>query len=165
MIRVKRADGSEDGEFENEVTIPDVAKNWDFSHLNILKPSANGSTSFPRPQSAWKQKCIHRRNMKLNKNIELNNTTGAIEDAGGTEVSHIVLWQLAGFGAEEVVHRHPRSRSRSRRARIWVVGRTGVRSRRRPLLQTACLFDCYNVIYIKNDYTEKINQYTNYDQS
>ena len=58
---------------------------------NNIKPSANGSTSFPRPQTAWKKKCIHRRNMKLNKNIELNNTTGAIEDAGGTEVSHIVL--------------------------------------------------------------------------
>ena len=39
-----------------------------------FKPSANGRTSFPlRPQTAWKKKCVHRRNVELNnKNIELN---------------------------------------------------------------------------------------------
>ena len=26
----------------------------------VLKPSANGSTSFSRPSEAWKKKCIHR---------------------------------------------------------------------------------------------------------
>ena len=36
------------------------------------KPSANGTTSFPRPQTAWKKICIHWRNVELSKYIELN---------------------------------------------------------------------------------------------
>ena len=36
--------------------------------IKFLKPSANGSISFPlRPQTVWKKKCIHWRNGELNK--------------------------------------------------------------------------------------------------